>query len=160
MSRRRTATDTSPHLEESEPAVGVLTPSGVMLLDDFDRRVVKTLLKLSGSGIGGAPRARKAPARREPAPTPANDAKSPAPPSRDYPTKWGGKLNVFGKYCQAHNVNRMRFAERFDVTPAYISMLTHGNKTTPGFKLVMRILEWTRSEGLPPFGPEDWARVE
>lgn len=70
-------------------------------------------------------------------------------------SKWGGELVNFGKFLQKHDIPREDIARIFDVTPAYISMLAHG-KATPGLALALNILRWTRKEGLPEFGPEDW----
>lgn len=70
-------------------------------------------------------------------------------------SKWGGDLGSFGLFLQKHDIARDKLAEIFDVTPAYISMLGH-KKATPGLALALNILRWTRKEGLPPFGPEDW----
>jgi hypothetical protein len=69
--------------------------------------------------------------------------------------RWGGKLCPFGEFLQKYDVPRDVIAAKFDVTPAYISMLAHG-KATPGLRLALDILKWTREAKLPAFGPEDW----
>lgn len=138
---------TKQHAEKPDaPTIGVMTPSGVTILDAHEYQVLKTLQKLL-AGSQAAPASNDA----------KNGARGSSKLSADYATRWGGDLNTFGKFLLEHNINRQKFAQRFNITPAYVSMLTHGDRA-PGLPLALDILEWTREEGLPEFGPEDWPR--
>lgn len=93
-----------------------------------------------------------------PPPVENNNAKERPVKERVKPSrvsKWAGDLSDFGKFLSTHDIPREKVSSLFDVTPAYVSMLAHG-KATPALKLSLSILRWTRKEGLPPFGPEDW----
>ncbi len=125
---------------ELKNTLGVLTPSGVTILD-----ALKVIQALSPQQL-----------EELVSNSAAATAKKTSTLSADYTTRWAGDLNNFGKFLQANNISREMFAKRFEITPAYVSMLTHKDKATPGLKLVMKILHWTREEKLPEFGPEDW----
>lgn len=80
-----------------------------------------------------------------------------SPLQANYSTRWAGNLNAFGTFCKRFNLSREAIAKRFDVSPAYVSMLTHVGKATPGLKLAMEIKRWTEESGFPEiFGPEKW----
>lgn len=152
MARRRKGTMHASNDTTAEPvkgidsaevkhSLGVLTPTGVTIID-----ALKVLQSMSPQQLEAFVSNPAAVVR----------AAKTSSLSADSPTRWAGDLNNFGKFLKSNNIAREAFAKRFDITPAYVSMLTHKDKATPGFKLVMQILFWTRDEKLPEFGPEDW----
>lgn len=138
----RSATDAVRGTESAEikNTLGIMSPGGVKIVDTL--RALQVLQTLSPQQlealVNGAPAQKRSPLQA------------------DYPTRWGGDLNPFGKFLQKYNFSREAIAQKFKVTPAYVSMLTHKGKATPGLQLALDILRWTREEGLPEFGPEDW----
>lgn len=138
----RPAAEATKHVESAEikNTLGILSGSGVKIMDIA--KAIQLFQTLSPQQLEALVSA--APAQKL------------SPLQADYPTRWGGDLNKFGEYLKKLNVSREAIANKFKVTPAYISMLTHKGKATPGLQLALDILRWTRAEGLPPFGPEDW----